>query len=142
MVQLSLPYIATGKTIALTMQTFVGKVMSLLFKMLSRFVIAFLPRSRRLLIWWLLSPSAVIMEPKKVNSATDFIIDCIGWCQKGWLPGWVLKGYPLKRLSFWFQLHLPAFHPHLLKLLIDQKNPYGRWSRVNLSLFPRKDNLT
>ena len=73
MVQLSLPYIATGKTIALTMQTFVGKVMSLLFKMLSRFVIAFLPRSRGLLILWLLSPSAVIMEPKKVKSVTASI---------------------------------------------------------------------
>uniref|UniRef100_A0A670IZM5 Uncharacterized protein n=1 Tax=Podarcis muralis TaxID=64176 RepID=A0A670IZM5_PODMU len=59
MVQLSLPYITTGKTIALTIRTFVGKVMSLLFKMLSRFVIAFLPRSRRLLISLLLSPSAV-----------------------------------------------------------------------------------
>ena len=70
MVQLSLPYIATGKTIALTMRTFVGKVISLLFKMLSRFVIAFLPRSRRLLILWLLSPSAVILEPKKVKSDT------------------------------------------------------------------------
>ena len=67
MVQLSLPYIATGKNIALTMSFFVDKVMSLLFKMLSRFVIAFLPRSRRLLISWLLSPSAVIMEPKKVK---------------------------------------------------------------------------
>ena len=68
MVQLSLPYIAT-ETIALTMRTFVGKVMSLLFKVLSRFVIAFLSRSRSLLISWLLSPSVVIMEPKKVKSA-------------------------------------------------------------------------
>ena len=64
------PWIATGKTIALTMWTFVGKVMSLLFTMLSRFVITFLPRSRRLLISWLLSPSAVIMVPKKVKSVT------------------------------------------------------------------------
>ena len=60
MVQLSHPYMTAGKTIALTRQTFVGKVMSLLFNMLSRFVIAFLPRSKRLLISWLLSPSAVI----------------------------------------------------------------------------------
>uniref|UniRef100_A0A670HX98 Uncharacterized protein n=1 Tax=Podarcis muralis TaxID=64176 RepID=A0A670HX98_PODMU len=73
MVQLSLPYITTGKTIAFTIRTFVGKVMSLLFKMLSRLVIAFLPRSRRLLILWLLSPSAVIMEPKKVKSLTASI---------------------------------------------------------------------
>jgi len=65
MIQLSHPYMTTGKTIALTRQTFVGKVMSLLFNMLSRFVIAFLPRRRRLLISWLQSPSAVILEPPK-----------------------------------------------------------------------------
>ena len=64
-VQLSYPYMTTGKTIALTRQTFVGKVMSLLFNMLSRLVITFLPRSNRLLISWLQSPSAVILEPKK-----------------------------------------------------------------------------
>ena len=64
-IQLSHPYMTTGKTIALTRQTFVGKVMSLLFNMLSRFVIAFLPRSKCLLISWLQSPSAVILEPKK-----------------------------------------------------------------------------
>ena len=60
----------TGKTIALIRQTFVGKVMSLLFSMLSRLVIIFLPRSKRLLISWLQSPSAVILEPRKINSAT------------------------------------------------------------------------
>ena len=59
---------ATGKTIALTRWTFVGKVMSLLFNMPSRFVIAFLPRSKRLLISWLQSPSVVILEPKKIKS--------------------------------------------------------------------------
>ena len=64
-VQLSHPYITTGKTISLTRQTFVGKVMSLLFNMLSRLVITFLPRSKRLLIWWLQSPPAVICEPEK-----------------------------------------------------------------------------
>ena len=63
-VQLSHPYMTTGKTIALTRQTFVGKVMSLLFNMLSRLVIAFLPRSKHLLIPWLQSPTAVILEPK------------------------------------------------------------------------------
>ena len=73
-------YIATGKTIALIMQTFVGKVMSLLFKMLSRFVIDILPRNRGLLISWLLSPSAVIMEPKKVKSVTASISSPI--CQE------------------------------------------------------------
>ena len=66
-VQLSHPYITTGNTIALTRQTFVGKVMSLLFNMLSRLVIAFRPRSRHLLISWLQSPSAVILEPPKIN---------------------------------------------------------------------------
>ena len=65
MVQLSHPDMTTGKTIALTRWTFVGKVMSLLFNILSRLVIAFLPRSKRLLISWLQSPSAVILEPKK-----------------------------------------------------------------------------
>ena len=64
-VQLSHPYMTTGKTIALTRQTIVDKVMSLLFKMLSRLVITFLSRSRRPLISWLQSPSAVILEPKK-----------------------------------------------------------------------------
>ena len=69
-VQLSHPYMTTGKTIALTRRTFVGKVMSLLFNMLSRLVITFLPRSKRLLISWLQSPSAVILEPRKIKSAT------------------------------------------------------------------------
>ena len=64
-VQLSHPYMTTGKTIALTRRTFVGKAMSLLFNMLSRLVITFLPRSKRLLISWLQSPSAVILEPSK-----------------------------------------------------------------------------
>ena len=64
MVQLSHPYVTTGKTIAMTRQTFVGDVMSLLFNMLSRLIIAFLPRSKRLLISWLQSSSALILEPK------------------------------------------------------------------------------
>ena len=69
-VQLSHPYMTTGKTIALTRWTFVGKVMSLLFNMLSRLVTAFLPRSKHLLISWLQSPSAVILEPQKIKSLT------------------------------------------------------------------------
>ena len=69
-VQLSHPYMTTGKTIALTRRTFVGKVMSLLLNMLSRLVITFLPRSKRLLLSWLQSPSAVILETKKIKSAT------------------------------------------------------------------------
>ena len=69
-VQLSHPYMTTGKIIALTTQTFVHKVMSLLLNMLSRLVITFLPRSKRLLISWLQLPSAVILEPPKIKSAT------------------------------------------------------------------------
>ena len=73
MVQLSHPYMTTGRTIALTIWTFVSKVMSLLFNMLSRFVIAFFPGSKCLLIWWLQSLSAMILEPKKIKSATACI---------------------------------------------------------------------
>ena len=69
-VQLSHPYMTTGKTTALIRQTFVGNVMSLLFNMLSRLVITFLPRSKRLLISWLQSRSAVTLEPPKIKSAT------------------------------------------------------------------------
>ena len=78
MVQLSHLYMTTGKAIALTRRTFVGKVMSLLFNMPSRFFIAFLPRSKCLLISWLQSPSAVILEPKKIKSVTVSIVSpCI-----------------------------------------------------------------
>ena len=73
-VQLSHPYMTTGKTLALTRQTFVGKVMSLLFNMLSRFVIVLLPRSKCLLISWLQSQSAVILELKKIKPVTVFIV--------------------------------------------------------------------
>ena len=71
MVQLSHPYMTTGRPIDLTRWTFVGKVMSLLFSMLSRLVTTFLPRSKCLLISWLHSPSAVILEPKKIKSDTE-----------------------------------------------------------------------
>ena len=74
MVQLSYPYKTTGKTIALTGQTFVGIVMSLLFNILCRFDIAFLPRNKCLLISWLQSPSAVILEPKKIKSLIVSIV--------------------------------------------------------------------
>ena len=70
-VQLSHPYMTTGKTIALTRRTFVGKVMSLLFNMLSRLLITFLPRSKHLLVSWLQSPSAVILEPRKTKFSTS-----------------------------------------------------------------------
>ena len=72
----------TGKNIALTRWTFVGKEMSLLFNMLSRLVRAFLPRSKRLLIWWLKSPSSVFLEPKKIKSVTVSIISPYIWYQE------------------------------------------------------------
>ena len=74
MVLLSHPYMTTGKTIALTIWTFVDKVMSLLFNTLSRFVVAFLSRSKCLLISWLQSPSPVNLEPKKIKSVTVFTV--------------------------------------------------------------------
>ena len=83
-VQLSHPYMTTGKTIALTRWTLVGKAMSLLLNILSRLVITFLPRSKRLLISWLQSPSAVILEPKKIKSVTVSIASpsiCSEWDQ-------------------------------------------------------------
>ena len=73
-VQLSHPYMTTGKTIALTRWTLVSKVISLLFKMVSRFVIALLPRSKHILISWLQSPPAVILEPKKIKPVTVSIV--------------------------------------------------------------------
>ena len=79
MVQLSHPYVTTGKTIALTRQTFVSKVMSLLFNMLSRLVIVFLSRSKDILISWLQSPSAVILEPKKIKSVTLALLQWLHW---------------------------------------------------------------
>ena len=83
MLQLSHPYMTTGKAIALTIQTFVNKVMSLLFNMLSRLVIDVLPRSKHLLISWLQSPSPVILESKKIKSLTVSIVSpfiCHEWC--------------------------------------------------------------
>ena len=71
------PYMTTGKTVALTRWTIVGKVMSLLFNMLSRFVIAFLPRSKGLLISWLQSPSAVILEPPKIKVQARLCSHCL-----------------------------------------------------------------
>ena len=81
MVQLSHPYMTTGKTIALTRWTFVDKVMSLLFTMLSRLVIASLPRSKCVLSSWLQSPSAVILQPKKIKSLTVSIVSPSIYCE-------------------------------------------------------------
>ena len=102
MVQLSHPYMTTGKTVALTRQSFVDKVMSLLFNMLSRFVIAFLPRSKHLLISWLKSPSAVILEPKKLKSLTVSTVSpsvCHEWWdQMPW--SWVFECWVLSQLLY------------------------------------------
>ena len=100
-VQLSHPYMTTGKTIALTRRTFVGKVMSLLFNMLSRFVIAFLPRSKHLLISWLQSPSAVILEPKKMKSDTVSTISPLIFHE--------MMGFDAMILVFWMLSFKPSF---------------------------------
>ena len=112
-VQLSHPYMTTGKTIALTRWTFAGKVMSLLLNMLSRLVITFLPRSKRLLISWLQSPSAVILEPPKIKSDTVspsishevmgpdamiFVFWMLSFKPTFHSPLWL----SLERLKFWF----------------------------------------
>ena len=95
----------TGKTIALTRLTLVNKIMSLHFKMLSRFVIAFLPRSKYLLISWLQSPSAVIFEPKKIKSVTVFIVSP-SICHE-------VMGLDTMILHFWILNFKPAFHSPL-----------------------------
>ena len=106
-VQPSHPYMPTGKIIALTRQTFAGKVMSLLFNMLTRLVIAFLPRSKHLLISWLQSPSAVILEPRKIKSATVSSVSP-SICHKVMgldaiiLVFWMLSFKPTLLLSFTF----------------------------------------
>ena len=101
MVQLSHPYMITGKTIVLTIQTFVSKVMSLLFNMLSRFVIAFLPRSKCLFISWLQSPSAVILNPEKIKSVTVSIVS-LSICHEVMEPNAMI-------LVFWMVSFKPAF---------------------------------
>ena len=100
-VQLSHPYMTTGKTIVLTRWTFAGKVMSLLFNMLSSLVIAFLPRSKRLLISWLQSPSAVILEPKKIKSVTVSIVSP-SICRE-------VMGLDAMILVFWMLSFKPTF---------------------------------
>ena len=105
MVHLSHPYMTTGKTIALTRQTFVSQVMSLLFNMLYRLVIAFLPRSKCLLISWLQSPYTVILECKKMKSVTVSILSP-SICHE-------VMGLNAMILVFWMLNFKPAFHPHL-----------------------------
>ena len=104
-VHLSHPYMTTGKSIALTRWTFVGKVMSLLFHMLSRLVITSPPRSKCLLISWLQSPSVVILEPKIIKSVTVFIVSS-STCHEVMGPGAMI-------LVFWMLSFKPTFHSPL-----------------------------
>ena len=119
-VQLSHPYMTTGKTIALTRWTFVVKIMSLLFNMLSRLVITFLPWSNHLLISWLQSPSTVILEPKKVKSVTVPIV-FPSICHE-------VLGPDAMILVFWMLSFKPAFHSPL--------SPSSRGSLVPLHFLP------
>ena len=112
-VQLSHPYMTTGKTIVLTRRTFVGKVMSLLFNKLSRLVITFIPRSKSLLIPWLKSPSAVILEPPKIKWATVSTFSPY-ICHE-------MMGLDAMILVFWTLSFKPTFH-----------SPLSLWSRVCL----------
>ena len=105
MVQLSHPYVTTGRTIALIRWTFVSKVMSLLFNMLSRFVRAFLPRMKRLLISWLQSLSTVILEPKKIKTLTASTFSSSIYHEA--------MGPDVMMLLFWMLSFKPAFHSSL-----------------------------
>ena len=118
MVQLSHPHMTTGKTIALTIQTFVSKVISLLFNTLSRFVIAFLPRSKRLLVSRLQSPFKVILEPKKIKSVTASTFSP-SICHE-------VMGLDTMILVFWMLNFKPAF----------SFSPSSRGSLVPLHLLP------
>ena len=115
--QLSHPYMTTGKTIALTRRTLVGKVMSLLFSILSRLIITFLPRSKRLLISWLQSPSAVILEPKKIKSFAISIVSP-SICHEGMGPDamilifWMIQ-FSLSQTNLQQNTHSQIILPHL-----------------------------
>ena len=115
-VQISHPYMTTGKTIALTTRTVVDELMSLLFNMLSRLVITFLPRSKRLLISWLQSPSAVVLEPRKITSAAISTVSpsiCHGWDQMPWSSFsecWALSQHFHSPLSLSSRGSLVLFH--------------------------------
>ena len=108
-VQLSHPYMTTGKTIALTKRTFVGKVMSLLFNMLSRLVIAFLPRRNCLSISWLQSPSAVILEPKKIKSLFPLFPHLFAMKRWDQMPGSSLFECWANFFTLLFHFHQEAF---------------------------------
>ena len=121
-VWLSHPYMTTGKTIALTRRTFVDKVMSLLFNMLSRLVITFLPRSKHLLISWLQSPSAVILEPPKIKSATVSTVSP-SICHK-------VMGPDAMILVFWMLSFKPNFSLVLFFLAPPYNHRFPSWQNV------------
>ena len=129
MAQLSHPYMTTGKTIALTLWTLIGKVMSLLFNMLSRFVIAFLSRSKCLLIAWLQSPSAVILQSKKIKSVTVSIVFpsiCMKWWDqipsvKSTLSLWDLRNTDLALHVFCWPRHGAWCGPIVAGLICMEK---------------------
>ena len=141
-IQLSHPYMITGKSMALTILTFVGKVMSLLFNTLSRLVIAFLPRSKRLLISWFQSPSAVILEPKKIKSVTvstffpPICHDMMGpdamilvFWMLSFKPAFSLSSFTFIKRALWFFF---AFcHKGNVKIL-KIHGVFYRWTNENL----------
>ena len=128
MIQLSYLYMIMGKTIALTMQTFVSKVMSLLFDMLSRFVIALLPRSKHLLISWLQSLSTVILEPRKRKSVTAFTFSS-SICHE-------VMGSGLSWWLRWERIHLQCRRPGLDTL--PGEIPWRREWKPTLVFLPGK----
>ena len=128
MVQFSHLYMTTGKTIDLTIWIFVSKVMSLLFNMLSRFVLAFLPRSKCLLISWLQSLSTVILEPKKVKSVTVSIV-YPSTCHE-------VMGLDAMILAFWMLSFKPAFSLSsftlIKRLLVPLHFPPSEWYHLHI----------
>jgi len=131
-VQLLHPHMTTGKTIALTRWTFVGKVMRLLFNILSRLITAFLPGSKCLLISWLQSPSAVILEPKKIKSVTVSIVSpsiCheVMWPDAMILVFWMLRFKPAFSLSSFTFIRGSLFPLHFLPLSWCHLYIWGYW---------------
>ena len=117
MVQLSHPYITTGRTIAFTIWTFVGKVMSLFYNILSRFVISFLPRSKRLLVSWLQLPSTVILEPKKIKVCAVSTVS----------PFTVTT----RHIHNWASFHFSSASSFLLDLFLHS-SPIAYWAPTDL----------
>ena len=123
MVQLSHPYMTTGKTIALTIWIFVGKMMSLPFDMLSRFVIAFLPRSKYVFISWLQSPSTVILEPREIKSVTTFTFS-LSICYE------VMERDAI--LIFWTLSFKSAFSVSFFTLIISSSSLSTEWYHLHI----------